>query len=106
MACLCCAPITSRCASCAITPRREWSRTEKTRRQTAELSLTFPGRHNASNAAAALLLALHAGADLDTAVAACADFQGPARRFQVLGTHRRVTVVDDYAHHPAECAAA
>ena len=30
---------------------------------------------------------------------------GAARRFQVLGTARGVTVVDDYAHHPTELRA-
>ena len=38
--------------------------------------------------------------------AACADFLGPARRFQILGEVDGVAVVDDYAHHPTEVAAA
>ena len=32
-------------------------------------------------------------------------FLGAARRFQVHGTVKQVTVVDDYAHHPTEIAA-
>jgi len=32
-------------------------------------------------------------------------FQGVARRFQVLGTRRGVTVVDDFGHNPAKVAA-
>jgi UDP-N-acetylmuramate--L-alanine ligase len=71
-----------------------------------EIRLTFPGRHNALNATAALALAHFAGAGLEACVAACADFRGPARRFEVLGDAGGVTVVDDYAHHPAECWAA
>ena len=70
------------------------------------IACTFPGVHNASNTAAALLLATFAGADEATAVAACADFRGPARRFEILGDTRGVTVIDDYAHHPTEVAAA
>lgn len=69
------------------------------------VALTFPGNHNALNACAALILATFAGAPLDVAVAACADFRGPARRFEVLGDAAGVTVVDDYAHHPTEVEA-
>ena len=71
-----------------------------------DVAITFPGRHTAANAPAALILSTVAGAPLDVAVAACADFRGPARRFQVLGDGDGVTVVDDYAHHPTECGAA
>jgi len=70
------------------------------------VSLTFPGEHNALNACAALLLASFAGVPADVAVAACADFRGPARRFEVLGEAGGVAVVDDYAHHPTEVWAA
>lgn len=71
-----------------------------------EVELTFPGLHNAQNACAALVLAEFAGVDAATAVTACADFRGPARRFQILGEVGRIAVVDDYAHHPTEVAAA
>lgn len=71
-----------------------------------EIELTFPGRHNSLNATAALALAGAAGAPLDVCAAACADFRGPARRFEVLGEAGGVTVVDDYAHHPTEAWAA
>ena len=71
-----------------------------------EVALTFPGRHNALNATAALALATFAGAPIEACVAACADFRGPARRFEILGAAGGVTVVDDYAHHPTEVWAA
>ncbi len=71
-----------------------------------EVALTFPGRHNALNATAALALAGFAGAPVAGCVAACASFRGPARRFEILGTVAGVTVVDDYAHHPTEVWAA
>ena len=73
---------------------------------TLDVSLTFPGEHNAFNACSALLLASFAGAPLDVAISACVDFRGPARRFEVLGDAGGVTVIDDYAHHPTEVAAA
>ncbi|MGO8686943.1 MAG: UDP-N-acetylmuramate--L-alanine ligase [Candidatus Dormibacteria bacterium] len=71
-----------------------------------EVALTFPGRHNALNATAALALAVFAGAPISACVDACADFRGPARRFEILGAAGGVTVVDDYAHHPTEVWAA
>ena len=70
------------------------------------VACTFPGVHNACNTVAALLLATAAGADEATAVEACRDFRGPARRFEILGDAAGVTVIDDYAHHPTEVAAA
>jgi UDP-N-acetylmuramate--alanine ligase len=37
--------------------------------------------------------------------AALEEFQGADRRYQVRGSARGVTVVDDYGHHPTEIAA-
>ncbi len=71
-----------------------------------EVMLTFPGLHNAQNACAALILAEFAGVAPADGVAACSDFRGPARRFQILGEAAGVAIVDDYAHHPTEVAAA
>jgi UDP-N-acetylmuramate--alanine ligase len=47
---------------------------------------------------------LAVGADVKAALAGLTEFEGVARRFEVLGTVRGVTVVDDYAHHPSEVA--
>ena len=74
------------------------------------LSLRVPGRHNLSDAAAAVAAALalrDLGVDIDMSdvLAALADYRGLARRFQVVGQERGVTLVDDYAHHPAEIRA-
>ena len=71
-----------------------------------QVRLTFPGLHNAQNACAALILAEYAGVPPTDGVAACADFRGPARRFEILGERGGVAVVDDYAHHPTEVGAA
>src|SRR4029077_15394921 len=65
-------------------------------------ALPFPGRHNALNAAAAMVLAEDAGASRQACVEACSTFRGPARRFEIAGDVGGVTVVDDYAHHPTE----
>ena len=70
------------------------------------VALAVPGAHNALNAAAALEACRAAGADLDRAVAALADFRGAGRRFELLGTTASgAAVYDDYAHHPTEVAA-
>ena len=72
-----------------------------------EVRLTVPGEHNALNAAAALAALAHTGVDLTAAAASLADFRGAGRRFQRLGeTGSGAVVVDDYAHHPTEVAAA
>ncbi len=70
-----------------------------------EMELGLFGRHNASNALAALATAVRLGADPVRAAAAVVGYHGAARRFQVLGEAGGVTVVDDYAHHPTKIRA-
>ncbi len=70
-----------------------------------EFALRIPGLHNVRNAAAAVAAARWAGADLDSVRAGIAGYGGAQRRFQLLGSARGVTVVDDYAHHPTELRA-
>ncbi|HEM45861.1 MAG TPA: UDP-N-acetylmuramate--L-alanine ligase, partial [Alphaproteobacteria bacterium] len=67
--------------------------------------LPIPGRHNVLNALAALAVASELEVDFATAAAALADFGGVERRFEHKGEAAGVTVVDDYAHHPAEIRA-
>jgi UDP-N-acetylmuramate--alanine ligase len=69
-----------------------------------ELQLQVPGLHNVRNAAMAVATALALGADTEAAASGLAAFTGVARRFEVIGSARGVTVVDDYAHHPTEVA--
>ena len=69
------------------------------------VELSVPGVHNARNAAAALTAAMLLGVESGEAAKAITGFLGAARRFQVRGTVKQVTVVDDYAHHPTEIAA-
>ncbi|TVQ72847.1 MAG: UDP-N-acetylmuramate:L-alanyl-gamma-D-glutamyl-meso-diaminopimelate ligase [Chromatiaceae bacterium] len=71
----------------------------------AEGQWTLPGRHNLSNALAALLAARHAGVPLAAGVEALGRFTGVKRRLQVRGEVRGVTVYDDFAHHPTAIAA-
>ena len=73
------------------------------------VSLNLPGRHNVLNALAAIAVATELEIDDAAIQRALAGFQGIDRRLQVLGevtTPRgRVTLVDDYGHHPTEIAA-
>jgi UDP-N-acetylmuramate--alanine ligase len=64
-----------------------------------------PGRHHARNAAVSIAIALELGVEAADAIAALAAYRGVARRFEVLGTARGATVVDDYAHNPGKVRA-
>jgi UDP-N-acetylmuramate--alanine ligase len=70
----------------------------------SEISLKVPGRHNVQNALAALALAHRAGAATDAIREALADFPGIRRRFEMVGSWRGVSLIDDYAHHPTAVA--
>jgi UDP-N-acetylmuramate--alanine ligase len=71
----------------------------------AAVALRVPGEHNVLNALAALAALDHAGVSAADAAPHLATFSGAARRFQEIGRHDGVVVVDDYAHHPTEIAA-
>ena len=71
----------------------------------AELELAVPGEHNRRNAAAALAALELAGVARADAAPVLARFRGAGRRFELVGESNGVTVVDDYAHHPAEIEA-
>jgi UDP-N-acetylmuramate--alanine ligase len=68
-------------------------------------AIMLPGHHNVANAAAAALASRLAGAEWDAIRRGLALFAGANRRFERIGTAAGVTVVDDYAHHPAELRA-
>jgi UDP-N-acetylmuramate--alanine ligase len=68
-------------------------------------TLHVPGRHNVLNATAAVAIGVQLGVAPDGIAAGLASFRGVDRRFQVRGTVRGVTVVDDYGHHPTEIMA-
>jgi UDP-N-acetylmuramate--alanine ligase len=70
------------------------------------VALAVPGLHNVQNALAAAAALEALGTAPEAVAAGLGAFRGVARRFEVLGTWGDVTVVDDYAHHPTEVAAA
>jgi UDP-N-acetylmuramate--alanine ligase len=65
-----------------------------------EVDLSVPGRHNASNALAAIAAAHALGVRVEDAVAALGRFEGLKRRLETVGTAGGVTVIDDFAHNP------
>ncbi|MEP6963133.1 MAG: UDP-N-acetylmuramate--L-alanine ligase, partial [Acidobacteriota bacterium] len=67
--------------------------------------IQVPGAHNILNATAAVAIALELEVPVDTIREGLAQFSGVDRRFQIKGTERGVTVVDDYGHHPTEIEA-
>jgi UDP-N-acetylmuramate--alanine ligase len=69
------------------------------------MKLKVPGRHNVSNALAALAAARAAGVPLAEAAAALEGFAGVRRRLELVGTRNAVTVYDDFAHNPDKIAA-
>jgi UDP-N-acetylmuramate--alanine ligase len=70
-----------------------------------EVTLRIPGRHNVSNALAAIIVCLQMGLSFQEIAGALYEFQGTKRRFQVLGEVDDILVIDDYAHHPTEIEA-
>jgi UDP-N-acetylmuramate--alanine ligase len=69
------------------------------------LELAVKGEHNRRNAAAALAALELAGVPREDAEKAIVEFRGAGRRLEPKGEADGVTVVDSYAHHPAELAA-
>ncbi|MCU1362049.1 MAG: murC, partial [Ilumatobacteraceae bacterium] len=67
-----------------------------------DIELPLRGMHNVRNATAAIALALEIGVPFGDCASALARFGGVARRFDIRGTSFGATLVDDYAHLPAE----
>jgi len=67
--------------------------------------LHVPGRHNVLNATAAVAIARQLEIPADRIAEGLNRFRGVDRRFQLRGTAKGATVVDDYGHHPTEIRA-
>jgi len=94
-------------SACDLSPRG--AGTEFTVRQRGEeigrVRLGIPGRHNVLNSLAVIALALEVGVSFDRIDEALGSFRGAKRRFELKRLSDRVTIVDDYGHHPTEIAA-
>ncbi len=73
--------------------------------ETVQVQLAMPGRHNVSNALAAMAAAQAAGVPLEQSAAALNKFAGIKRRTEVVGTANDITVIDDFGHNPDKIAA-
>ncbi|MDB5680967.1 MAG: UDP-N-acetylmuramate--alanine ligase, partial [Sphingomonas bacterium] len=69
------------------------------------VELQVPGRHNISNALAAIAASRCAGVALDEAAIAIGGFTGLRRRFEFVGETQGVAVLDDFGHNPDKIAA-
>ena len=65
-----------------------------------QVQLHVPGRHNASNALAAIAATRALGVSVADAAAALGRFEGLRRRLEIVGEASGVTVIDDFAHNP------
>jgi UDP-N-acetylmuramate--alanine ligase len=72
---------------------------------TVEGATLVPGEHMALNASGVLATAWALGLDVAKAAEGIAAFGGVKRRFEAVGSHAGIDVVDDYAHHPTEVRA-
>ncbi len=70
-----------------------------------KISLGLLGKHNLSNALAAIAVARYVGVEWQAIADALPDFVGASRRFEIKGVQDGITFVDDYAHHPSEIIA-
>ncbi len=66
------------------------------------VKLGVTGIHNVYNSLAAFAVADSLNISCEDTLAALAGFSGANRRFQYKGKINGFTVIDDYAHHPAE----
>jgi len=69
------------------------------------LALPMPGRHNISNATAAIAVAHELGVKAEAIKQGLLGFGGVKRRFTHTGSWRGVEFFDDYGHHPVEIKA-
>ena len=68
--------------------------------QRQEVRLQVAGRHNASNALAAIAAATQLGLAVAEASEALSRFEGLRRRLELVATVAGVTIFDDFAHNP------
>ncbi|MDL2408935.1 UDP-N-acetylmuramate--L-alanine ligase [Rhizobium calliandrae] len=73
--------------------------------QIRDLVMPMPGRHNISNATAAIAVANRLGISNEAIAKGLASFGGVKRRFTLTGEWNGVKVFDDYGHHPVEIKA-
>jgi UDP-N-acetylmuramate--alanine ligase len=71
----------------------------------AQFTVPLPGRHNVSNALAAIALSLELEIDIDSLKKSFESFRGIRRRMELKLKKKDILVFEDYAHHPTEIKA-
>jgi len=66
------------------------------------VKIELPGKHNILNALAALSMANYYGVSLESIKSGLSTFKGIDRRFNIKIKSDKITLIDDYAHHPTE----
>ena len=69
-----------------------------------EIHLSIPGKHNIYNALASISIALELGVPFCVIKEVLENFKNASRRFDIKYNYK-ITVIDDYAHHPTELKA-
>lgn len=90
-------------------PRTAFQARLPDRSEPIDFMLNLPGRYSVLNALAAIAVAHELGVAIEAMQRALANFQGIGRRFHNYGDLKlpagKVTLLDDYGHHPRELAA-
>lgn len=78
------------------------------KKKTLKVTLNMPGKHNALNATAAIVIASDEGISEKAIKSGIKNFSGVGRRFDVQGEFKyqggKILLIDDYGHHPTEVA--
>lgn len=69
------------------------------------ITLSTPGVHNVLNSLSSIAIAAQMDFGTQVIRKALKNFQGVKRRFSMMGKYNGASIVDDYAHHPAEVKA-
>ncbi len=70
-----------------------------------DIKLPIFGKHNISNSLAMITIACEFGIEKKIIKKAIENFMGVKRRLTVRGKVNKITIIDDYAHHPTEIKA-
>ena len=68
----------------------------------SHIKVSAPGKHNIINSLAAAAACHYVGASGEQIAGAIPNFTGAGRRFEILYKDEKITIADDYAHHPKE----
>ena len=73
-----------------------------TKKNIKNINVKLLGKHNALNAAAAFIVCLNLGANINLAKKSLKNFSGVQRRMTKIFSKNKNDFYDDYAHHPTE----